>query len=158
LGSRTEVRSANDRFANLETNYLLQRLETYDGVVIVTTNAAENIDQAFQRRMDAVVTFIEPGPSARWEIWQRHLPATHEVAPDLLAEIASRADMTGGQIRNAALQATLLALDEDSSVRGQHVEQAVAVEYGKAGAVSPLRSHTTGVRRTRAEAFLEALP
>jgi hypothetical protein len=158
LGNRTEVRSANDRFANLETNYLLQRLEVYDGIVLVTSNAAENIDPAFQRRMDAVVTLVEPGPHARWEIWQLHLPVDHQVTPDVLDDVAGRADMTGGQIRNAAFQATLLALDDGTAVRSSHVERAVALEYGKAGAVSPFQRTVVDGRRTRAEAFLEALP
>ena len=63
LGNRTEVRTANDRFANLETNYLLQRLESYQGIVVVTTNAPDRIDPAFQRRMDVVLQLVEPGPS-----------------------------------------------------------------------------------------------
>ena len=74
LGSRTDVKSSNDRYANLETNYLLQRLESYQGIVLVTTNAGQNIDSAFQRRMDVVVDFVPPGADERWGIWQLHLP------------------------------------------------------------------------------------
>src|SRR5690606_13371462 len=84
LAKRSEVKGANDRYANLETNFLLQRLEAYEGIVLITTNAAENIDPAFQRRMDVVVPFAPPGPEERLAIWQLHLPADHAVGPALL--------------------------------------------------------------------------
>lgn len=74
LGEKTQVKSVNDRYANLETDYLLQRLENYQGVVVITTNAREDIDNAFQRRMDVVVNFIPPQAQERWQIWQLHLP------------------------------------------------------------------------------------
>lgn len=139
LGARTEVRSSTDRYANLETNYLLQRLETYQGIVIVTTNAAEHIDPAFQRRMDVVVNFVLPQAPQRWRIWRLHLPHDHAVEDAFLDEIAQRCAFTGGQIRNAAQLATLLALDEQSAVRRRHVMHAIDSEYRKAGATSPLR-------------------
>ena len=85
LGQRTDVKSSNDRYANLETNYLLQRLENYQGIVLVTTNAAQNIDSAFQRRMDVVVNFVPPQVDDRWAIWQLHLPADSAIHPDYLA-------------------------------------------------------------------------
>jgi SpoVK/Ycf46/Vps4 family AAA+-type ATPase len=157
LGARTEVRSANDRFANLETNYLLQRLEAYQGIVVVTTNAADSIDPAFARRMDVVVSFVEPGPLERREIWSLHLPSGHEADPARLDEFAERCVMSGGQIRNAALSATLLALDRDGVVRTHDVERAVSAEYGKAGAVSPLDRDGQAVPERGVDAFLEAL-
>jgi SpoVK/Ycf46/Vps4 family AAA+-type ATPase len=139
LGNRTEVKSSNDRYANLETNYLLQRLETYGGIILVTTNAAQNIDSAFQRRMDVVVHFVRPGADERWAIWQLHLPEDHTVPSDFLMEVSARCDLTGGQIRNAALLAALLAVGEDSqSVQNRHLEEAIQAEYRKAGAVCPL--------------------
>src|SRR5205823_345821 len=73
LTQRTGVQSANDRYANLETNYLLQRLEAFEGIIIVTTNAGERIDSAFQRRLDVVVNFRPPEATERWSIWQLHL-------------------------------------------------------------------------------------
>jgi DNA polymerase III delta prime subunit len=157
LGNRTEVRSANDRFANLETNYLLQRLEHHQGIVVVTTNAADRIDPAFQRRMDAVLQFREPGPAERREIWRLHLPDEHEVSARHLDELAGRAELTGGQIRNAAMQAALFALDAGVPLASCHLDEAVATEYGKAGAVSPFQ-RTAEVRRLRRpDAFLDAL-
>jgi AAA+ superfamily predicted ATPase len=158
LGNRTEVRTANDRFANLETNYLLQRLESYQGIVLVTTNAPDRIDPAFQRRMDVVLHLVEPGPAQRWEIWQLHLPDGHQVAPAHLEEVSARAEMTGGQIRNAAMHAAFLALQDGQPVGDRHLDRAVAAEYGKAGAVSPFQPAAGGRRRRRSEAFLEGLP
>jgi hypothetical protein len=139
LGNRTEVKSSNDRYANLETNYLLQRLENYQGIVVVTTNDGQNIDSAFQRRMDVVVHFVPPSLQERWAIWQLHLPRDHAVDSLYLEQVATRCAMTGGQIRNAALHATLLAVDDGSRVVTHcHVEQAVQSEYRKAGALCPL--------------------
>jgi hypothetical protein len=139
LGNRTEVKSSNDRYANLETNYLLQRLEHYQGIVVVTTNAGQFIDTAFQRRMDVVVNFVPPGAAERWAIWQLHLPGNHTVDAGYLQEICTRCVLTGGQIRNAALHAALLALDDGSGQVGQwHLAQALQSEYRKAGALSPL--------------------
>ncbi|MCK7496544.1 MAG: hypothetical protein MZW92_40755 [Comamonadaceae bacterium] len=106
------MKSANDRYANLETNYLLQRLENYQGIVLVTTNLAENIDRAFQRRMDVVVPFFSPQAAERLRIFELHLPLDHIVDDAFLQTVARRCTLTGGQIRNAALHAALLALDE----------------------------------------------
>ena len=159
LGSRTEVKSANDRYANLETNYLLQRLENYQGIVVVTTNLGENIDTAFQRRMDVVVNFIRPEAQERWRIWGLHLPENHAVDDPYLEEIALRCELTGGQIRNAALHASLLALDDGGSVVTHwHLEEAIQSEYRKAGAICPLNeSGLTGQPDGGMEAFLDAL-
>ena len=139
MTQRTSVNNANDRYANLETNYLLQRIESYDGILIVTTNAAESIDSAFQRRMDQVVDFRRPEPAERWAIWQIHLPAEHTVDEPFLRELASRCALSGGQIRNAVLHATLLALDENAPLGSAQVESAVQREYRKSGGVCPLR-------------------
>jgi SpoVK/Ycf46/Vps4 family AAA+-type ATPase len=149
LGSRTEVRSANDRYANLETNYLLQRLESYQGIVLITTNAAENIDTAFQRRMDVAINFTAPQAEERWHIWQLHLPPASAVDAAALERVAARCAMTGGQIRNAAQLATLLALDSPFGVVTEaHLEQAVHSEYRKAGATSPLAQRSSNGSRT----------
>jgi hypothetical protein len=140
LTQRTNVQTSNDRYANLETNYLLQRLESFEGILIVTTNAGGRIDGAFQRRMDVVVDFRPPEAAERWTIWQLHLPSENAIDPRLLNEIAGRCALTGGQIRNAVLQASLLALDNGGVVTSAHLESAVLREYRKAGAVCPLRS------------------
>jgi hypothetical protein len=158
LGSRTEVRSANDRYANLETNYLLQRLETYQGIVVVTTNLGENIDTAFQRRMDVVVPFFPPRPEERWEILDLHLPANHVVDPAFLTRVAGICQLTGGQLRNAALHASLLALNEGSGpVTTAHLEEAIRSEYRKAGAAYPLAREGFGNGSEGVGAFIAAL-
>lgn len=144
LARRTSVATSNDRYANLETNYLLQRVEDYQGILLVTTNAGDLIDGAFQRRMDVVVTFRSPEPGERWAIWQLHLPADHAVEPSLLAEVAGRCQLSGGQIRNAVLHASLLALEEDGPLRSQHLEAAVEREYRKVGGSCPLRGPRRG--------------
>ena len=142
LTQRTSVQTANDRYANLETNYLLQRLEAFEGIIIVTTNASERIDSAFQRRLDVVVNFRPPEATERWSIWQLHLPANHVVDDALLREVAGRCTLTGGQIRNAVLQASLLALDDGQVITSAHLEAAVQREYRKSGSVCPLRRTT----------------
>ena len=140
LGRRTSVSTANDRYANLETNFLLQRLEAYEGIVLVTTNAADQIDGAFQRRMDVIVDFRAPDIAERLAIWRLHLPEDHCVPESFLREIAHRCSLTGGQIRNAVLHTALLA-SADSGVIGPAVlEAAIQREYRKRGAVCPLRS------------------
>lgn len=139
LGTRTEVKTANDRYANMETDYLLQKLENYQGIVIITTNAVENIDNAFQRRMDVVVSFVPPQAQERLLIWQLHLPVDHEVDDAALENAALRCAMTGGQIRNATLNAALLALDENRKVSVEHFVEAIHSEYRKAGAICPLK-------------------
>ena len=139
LTKRTSVNTSNDRYANLETNYLLQRMESFEGILVITTNAADRIDSAFQRRMDMVIDFRPPEASERWNIWQMHLPAGHEIDSLLLTDIAGRCTMNGGQIRNAALHASVLALEEGGVMRSGHLESAVQREYRKLGAVCPLR-------------------
>jgi hypothetical protein len=158
LGGRTEVRSANDRYANLETNYLLQRLENYQGIVVVTTNLGDNIDSAFQRRMDIVVPFLLPGTEQRWRILDLHLPEDHAVPVEMLDRIASSCHLSGGQLRNAALHASLLALDEGAAaVAPHHLEAAISSEYRKSGAAYPLAERSIQPRHGGVEGFMSAL-
>ncbi|MBK8814439.1 MAG: AAA family ATPase [Methylococcaceae bacterium] len=139
LGNRTEVKSSNDRYANLETNYLLQRLENYQGIVVVTTNAAQSIDRAFQRRMDIVVNFTPPQAEERLRLWQFHLPLNHAVDYAQLETVSTRYPLSGGQIRNAAMHAALLALDDLSySVQPRHIDAAIESEFRKTGALFPM--------------------
>jgi AAA+ superfamily predicted ATPase len=146
MTNRTDVKSANDRYANLETNYLLQRLETYQGIVIVTTNAGNRIDAAFQRRFDIIIDFQPPDPYERLLMWQHHLPSRHNVNPACLQEIAHHCALIGGQIRNAALYASLLAVDagRDGEISDADLSAAVQREYRKAGASYPLQEPAIG--------------
>src|SRR5262249_34889549 len=136
---RTDVHSANDRYANLETNYLLQRLESYEGIAIVTSNAPEHIDNAFQRRMDVTVNFVRPDAEEPRQSAQVHLPPGHPGGGETPAGAAAGCALTGGQIRNLSLGAALLALDDSApAVRNTHVLDALVAEYRKAGAACPL--------------------
>ncbi|HSE53330.1 MAG TPA: ATP-binding protein [Gemmatimonadales bacterium] len=147
LARRTEVRTANDRYANLETNYLLQRLETYQGIVIATTNLAGHVDPGFRRRMDAVVRFPVPEPVERWQLWSLHLPSGHRIDGSLLEELATRFTLTGGQIRNAVIYANLLAMASGRPLERHDVLAGLEVEYRKAGATMPLLSGSLGTER-----------
>jgi hypothetical protein len=139
LAKRTDVQTSNDRYANLETNYLLQRLESFEGILVVTTNAEQRIDEAFERRLDVVIDFPQPGPMERWAIWGLHLPAGHCVDEGFLQQVAGRCALTGGQIRNAVLHASLLALEGGREMATDHLNTAVRREYRKIGATCPLR-------------------
>jgi hypothetical protein len=150
LTQRTAVNTSNDRYANLETNYLLQRIESYQGILLITTNAGDRIDSAFQRRMDVVVDFRLPEIDERRAIWQSHLPADLAVDRALLDEIVHRCALSGGQIRNAVLHASLLALGNGGVMAGEHLEAALQREYRKTGGVCPLRPvHSNGNGRGR---------
>jgi hypothetical protein len=149
LTQRTSVHTANDRYANLETNYLLQRLESFEGILVVTTNADDYIDEAFQRRMDVVVSFRTPEAAERWLIWQLHLPAEHAISQDLLRHISRRCALRGGQIRNSVLHASLLALEDGTVITSDHLHAAVEREYRKAGELCPLPAREQAGRNHR---------
>jgi hypothetical protein len=147
MARRTEVSNANDRYANLETNFLLQRLEIFDGIMVITTNAGSRIDSAFLRRIDVTVDFVPPDADQRWQLWLAHLPEDHQVGPALVQDIARRCSVTGGQIRNAALHATLLSLERGSPVGDGDVLTALRREYRRIGASFPLTGRFTGGQR-----------
>jgi hypothetical protein len=158
MGKRTEVKSANDRWANLETNYLLQRLDTYTGVLVVTTNAPGSIDSAFQRRMDVVVSFHLPDVDERLHLWHLHLPPDHLVPFEVVEDAAVRYELAGGQIRNAAVHAGLLALGRpDGRVREADLRAAIEAEYRKAGASMPRRRGQPADHEGAMAAFLGAI-
>ncbi|GEM46025.1 ATP-binding protein [Deinococcus cellulosilyticus] len=137
LTQRTAVGNANDRYANLETNYLLQRLEHYEGILLITTNASDRIDAAFQRRMDLTIDFPAPRAAERARIWTLHLPAAHALARDEIEHVAETCDLTGGQIRNVVLQATLLSLQDERPLAFRHLQVALRREYRKLGIHPP---------------------
>ncbi len=132
FGTRTEISDANDRYANLETAYLLQRLDSFDGLVILTTNLRSNIDAAFIRRMDFVVEFPVPDADGRAELWSRHLPPT-AVAEDIdLVALARLYPVPGGWIRNAAIAAAYVAAAGADLISQAHLVAAMKREYAKA--------------------------
>jgi SpoVK/Ycf46/Vps4 family AAA+-type ATPase len=109
LGKRSEVSDAHDRYANLEVAYLLQRLERYNGVVVLATNLANNIDPAFLRRVHVSVEFPVPEAAERLRIWQRSIPGSAPRDDVDLAFFADRFELPGGAIHNAASAAAFLA-------------------------------------------------
>jgi SpoVK/Ycf46/Vps4 family AAA+-type ATPase len=134
FGRRGAVKDANDRWANLEVSYLLQRIEDYAGVVILATNLRQNIDDAFQRRIHVVVDFPVPDARARRAIWERLMPgeARRTVAPDELDELAQRFELSGGHIRNVVVDACYRALDDaDPRVSARHLAASTAREFQK---------------------------
>ena len=138
FGRRTEARDAHDRHANLETAYLLQRLERFEGIAVLTTNLRANLDTAFARRFEFIVEFPEPDTRAREALWQLHLPATAPRAGDVdLAELAAWYALTGAQIKNAALGAAFLAAAEGTALQQRHFLLAVEREFDKAGRAHP---------------------
>ena len=134
---RTEVKSSNDRFANLEVNYLLARLDSFVGVAILTTNFGTAIDPAFKRRLAFRVIFPVPDEDLREQLWRAHLPPEMPTANDLnLAELARRYELTGGSVRNCVLRAAFLAAAEDKVLAQDHLLRAIRLEYRSAGKLS----------------------
>ncbi|GIG41145.1 ATP-binding protein [Cellulomonas phragmiteti] len=136
FGKRTDVASSHDRYANIEVAYLLQRLEVFDGLVILATNLQGNIDDAFWRRIAVSVTFTAPDEVERRRIWERVFPAAAPVDDVDLDLLARRFKVTGGVIRNAALGAAFAAADEDGSITMARVVRALQRELVKLGHLS----------------------
>jgi hypothetical protein len=134
FGKRTEVSDAHDRYANIETSYLLQKLEEHDGVVILASNLRANLDDAFTRRIRCVVEFPFPDEAARRRIWQSHFPAQAPLADDVDLDYLARAfPVAGGNISNIAVGAAFLAAADDTTIAAQHVVASTRREYDKLG-------------------------
>lgn len=132
FGKRSEVKDSHDRYANIEVSYLLQRMESYRGLAILTTNIKQNIDEAFLRRIRFVVDFPFPGMAERTEIWRRAFPAatpTDALDPARLARLS----VAGGNIRNIAINTAFIAADLGVAVNMKHVMEAARAEYVKLG-------------------------
>jgi AAA+ superfamily predicted ATPase len=124
FAKRTEVKSSVDRYANLEVNFLLQRMETFDGITILTTNFEDTIDTAFKRRLTFRIRFEKPDADARGALWEKMFPPTAELAGDVdFKALGAKYEVSGGNIRNAAIRAAFLAaaeghaIDQDTLVR-----------------------------------------
>jgi ATPase family associated with various cellular activities (AAA)/Winged helix domain, variant len=134
FGKRSEVRDSHDRYANIEVAYLLQKMESYEGAVILATNLRQNIDEAFLRRLDLLVDFPFPEASDRERIWRLVLPEAAPVADDIdIPFLATQFKLSGGSIRNASLAAAFLAAEDDGVIAMRHLVRGVALEYGKLG-------------------------
>ena len=132
FGQRSEVNDSHDRYANVETSYLLQRLEAFNGTSILATNFHQNIDEAFLRRIDFSIDFPAPGYSERLQIWQRLERTSAPLSPDVCFEtLANNFDLTGGEIRNCILDAAHRASRQDMAIGMMHFMRSVSRELTK---------------------------
>jgi len=137
FGRRSEGKETGERYANMMTNFLLTRIESHPGIVVLTTNARNRLDAAFTRRFDAIIEFPLPGVDERYRLWRSHLGA-RSPSDDDCRLLASYSDLPGGHIRNAVLHAAALS----ETAPGQPVElvllvAALASEYHKLGRTPP---------------------
>lgn len=130
FGKRSEVKDSHDRYSNIEVSYLLQRMESYRGLAILTTNMKGALDKAFLRRIRFVVQFPFPDIMQRAQIWHRIFPASTP-QQDLNMESLARLNVAGGSIRNIALNAAFFAADEGNPVLMSHIFKAAKTEYDK---------------------------
>jgi hypothetical protein len=134
FGKRSEVRDSHDRYANIEISYLLQKMEEYEGVVILATNLRSNMDEAFVRRMHFVVDFPLPEAEDRLLIWQVHFPLPAPRGDDIDLEfLAQRFKIAGGNIRNIVLGAAFLAAEDNEPIRMKHLIRGARRELQKMG-------------------------
>jgi hypothetical protein len=138
FGRRTEINDANDRFANAQTNYLLQRIEHYDGVVLLTSNSQARFDDAFARRLDLVIEFPPPGPEERRALWQSHLGPQAALQPADLNRLAVLSEINGGHIRNVVLAAAVRAGCDARDVELDDLLVGLESELHKLGRQVPL--------------------
>lgn len=130
FGKRSEVKDSHDRYANVEVSYLLQQMEAYRGLALLTTNQKSAVDPAFLRRLRYVVSFPFPDTAARAEIWARIFPDRTPVEGIEPARLA-RLNITGGSIRSVALNAAFMAAGDSGPVRNEHILRAANREYAK---------------------------
>jgi len=137
FAKRTEVRSSNDRYANLEVNYLLQRLDSFEGVAILTSNFDGAIDPAFKRRLSLRLQFPFPDEDMRLRLWATHVtPQTPTVGDFDFGELARRFPLSGGYIRNCVVRAAFLAAHEHRPLAQAHLLRAIQLEYRELGKLS----------------------
>ena len=138
FGKRTEIKSAQDRFANLEVNYVLQRMETFDGICILTSNLEASIDPAFLRRLNFRVRFPKPDVDERIELWRKLLPPETGIVDKIdFAALAERFEMTGGHIRNSIMRAAVVAAREGRRMTPRDLLVGAHLEYLEIGKVMP---------------------
>ncbi len=137
FGKRSEVKSSNDRYANLEVNYLLQRMESFTGIALLTTNHETAIDEAFRRRLALHIRFPMPEPEQRAALWRAMLPEKAPVTLDLDPEALGAAfEMSGGYIKNAVLRAAYLVAEEATPIGMSHLRRGARAEYEAMGKVA----------------------
>jgi SpoVK/Ycf46/Vps4 family AAA+-type ATPase len=153
FAKRTEVKSSVDRYANLEVNFLLQRMETFNGITILTTNFEDTIDTAFKRRLTFRIRFEKPDADARAALWAKMFPEGAELAADVsFEEIGRRYEVSGGNIRNAAIRAAFLAASEGHTIDMDTLVRATLREAREMGVlIADERRPAAGEARAAAE-------
>ena len=158
FGKRSEVKDARDRYANVEVAYLLQRMEQFDGMAILTTNLRSNVDEAFVRRLDAIIDFPMPELDDRLRLWRTNLPAGLPLAADIDHEFLARAfKLSGGNIRNVAVGAAYRAAEAGRPVAMLDLVRETEREYRKLGRLV-VESEFGPHFRALAEAFADGDP
>jgi SpoVK/Ycf46/Vps4 family AAA+-type ATPase len=133
-GKRSEVKDSHDRYANIEINYLLQKLDEHEGIVILATNLNKNIDEAFLRRLHYAVNFPAPEKEERLLIWKGVFPAETPLADDVdFPFLAKQLNITGGSVKNIAVRAAFLAVQNSGAVHMEHIIRAAKREFQKMG-------------------------
>jgi SpoVK/Ycf46/Vps4 family AAA+-type ATPase len=133
FGKRTEVRSSNDRYANQEVSYLLQRIEDFPGLVILASNLKGNIDDAFLRRFNTIIHFAVPNPEERLILWEKSIPTSYQLDPAIdLKKIADKYELSGAAILNVIHYAALQSISKsDKYLRIDDIIEAMRKEYRK---------------------------
>ena len=136
FGKRTEVKDSHDKNANVETSYLLQKMEEYNGVTIMTTNFIGNIDKAFFRRINYVVHFTLPDAKLRKEIWQKMYPKEMPLSKDIdFNFLAKQFEISGGSIKNIVITSSFIAASESNEVKMEHIIKGLEYEIKKQGKI-----------------------
>ncbi|MDO4731477.1 MAG: ATP-binding protein [Clostridia bacterium] len=133
LGKRTEVKDSKDKNANMETSYLLQKMEEYDGITVMTTNYIENIDNAFFRRISYVIHFPFPEPAYRKKIWENMFPKKMPIEDIDFDYLGNQFEIAGGNIKNTVVAAAFMAASENEAVSMGHIVKALKYEMSKQG-------------------------
>jgi predicted nucleic acid-binding protein len=137
FAKRSEVKSSNDRYANQEVNYLLQRMESFTGIALLTTNHETSIDEAFRRRLAVHVRFPMPEEEQREHLWATMIPSSAPIVANLeMARLAREFEMSGGYIKNAVLRAAYLAAEEGGAITMGHLWKSARAEYEAMGKVA----------------------
>ena len=134
FGKRSETKDAHDRYANIEVSYLLQKIEEYDGLVILASNFRQNIDEAFVRRMRFIINFPFPDQEMRKEIWEKAFPKDSPLEKDLnFSSLSEKFALSGANIRNIALFSAFFAIEQKDNIRMEHIIHGLKSELAKIG-------------------------
>ena len=148
FGKRTEVNDAHDRYANIEVSYLLQKMEEYNGIVILASNFRVNMDDAFMRRIRFIIEFPFPDEESRLQIWKIHVPEQAPVENDIdYALLAKQFSIAGGNIKNVILNAAFLAAKYDKAISMEHILEGTKHEYEKIGKLWSDEDHSTIIKK-----------